>query len=131
MHYGGKRAYTCKSIPNDDVTKSLGKPVEWKFQDKSTVWHQIETIFDTDQVIPLIRAAGGTFDVEENFSVSLASFDRKLSESLIFLDGEPLITDDTFEAHLKRKKIRITDSTIVQGSIFLPCVCIFFLVSLK
>lgn len=126
LHYGGKRMHTCKSIPiDDDVTKSLGKPVDWRFQEKPTTWQQIETIFDTEHEFPLIRGPAGHFDVEENFLTSLDIIGAKLGGSLIFLEGESLSSDDTLEAHLKKKKIRIADSTVLQGSIYLPCVGLF------
>lgn len=40
--------YICKSI---DVAKDgILKPADWKFQEKATKWHQLETLVDFDKL---------------------------------------------------------------------------------
>lgn len=40
--------YICKSI---DIAKdSMLKPADWKFQEKATKWHQLETLVDFDRL---------------------------------------------------------------------------------
>ena len=70
FHYEGKNKYACKSITTKVLPRAFSKPIEWKFQEKPVNWHQIETIYDTDQVFPLIKTSIGKFDIEQNFDVS-------------------------------------------------------------
>lgn len=73
FHFAGRRSFSCKSFNTTVVDtgsrKASSKPVDWKFQEKTTNWQQIETIFDTDYVLPLIRKANGKFSIDDNFQV--------------------------------------------------------------
>lgn len=71
LHYAGRRSITCKSIEIEDLARAgNGRPVDWKFQDKGVQWQQIETIFDTDYIFPLLKPAEKPFNLEENINVS-------------------------------------------------------------
>lgn len=57
--------------------------------------------------------------------MALKSIQRKLNDSIIFLDGEPVNNPtDSVEQFIKQKKSRDKDAstTTVQGSIYYLCV---------
>lgn len=69
FHYASKRSFQCKSI---EMTKTgISKPAEWKFQDRLPQWQQIETVYNTEYVFPLVKRETGGFSLDENLSVSL------------------------------------------------------------
>lgn len=52
------------------TTSGISKPAEWKFQDRLSQWHQIETLYDAEYVFPLVKRETGGFSLDENLSVS-------------------------------------------------------------
>lgn len=71
LHYAGKRSLSCKTINVYDLAKSgSGKPVDWKFQDKTMQWQEVETIYDIDDIFNLKKSADDEYDIDQNFEVS-------------------------------------------------------------
>jgi len=125
LHYAGKRSLSCKTINVYDLAKSgSGKPVDWKFQDKAGQWQEIETIYDIDEILNLQKSAEDEYNIEENFDLALSSIQQKLSDCVIFLDGEPVNNpSDSVEQLIKQKKSRDKDinNLVIHSSIYYLC----------
>lgn len=112
LHYAGPGKLTCKTLSTDGKKTASVKPVDWKFQQKLTGnWQQIETIYNSDQMLVSLKA-------------SVKDIREKLSTSLLFVNGDSFSCFDTLESYQKQKKNGTDAPAILQGSLFVLCVSI-------
>ncbi|KYM90373.1 Protein odr-4 like protein [Atta colombica] len=118
--------YICKSI---DIAKdSMLKPADWKFQEKATKWHQLETLVDFDRLY-LIAVDKDPETLKKQLQNILTNIADLIESSLIVIEGEVRSPDDTLETLGKRKKSsnkecknKTDDSNnSLQVSLYIPC----------
>ncbi|KAG5336618.1 ODR4 protein, partial [Acromyrmex charruanus] len=118
--------YICKSI---DIAKdSMLKPADWKFQEKATKWHQLETLVDFDRLY-LIAVDKDPETLKKQLQNILTNVADLIDSSLIVIEGEVRSPDDTLETLGKRKKSsskkcknKTDDSNnSLQVSLYIPC----------
>ncbi|KAG5309383.1 ODR4 protein, partial [Acromyrmex insinuator] len=118
--------YICKSI---DIAKdNMLKPADWKFQEKATKWHQLETLVDFDRLY-LIAVDKDPETLKKQLQNILTNVADLIDSSLIVIEGEVRSPDDTLETLGKRKKSsnkkcknKTDDSNnSLQVSLYIPC----------
>jgi len=127
------------------------KPADWKFQEKATKWHQLETLVDFDRLYLIAvdkdpetlkkqlqvlmneilnyfyNTTLKTLNTLQNILTNIADL---IESSLIVIEGEVRSPDDTLETLGKRKKSsnkecknKTDDSNnSLQVSLYIPCV---------
>ncbi|XP_031825862.1 protein odr-4 homolog isoform X2 [Nomia melanderi] len=93
--------YICKSV---EISKTgMIKPAEWKFQGKSTKWHQLEAVIDFDRLF-LIAANKDPETLKKQLQDILKSMSDTIESSLIAIEGEVKSPNDTLDIITKNKK---------------------------
>lgn len=119
LHYSSiNHQTTCKSVEVTESAKTMvSKPVDLKFQDRSTSWTLFETHYELDEIFPLMKT-GVRINTEENLNKSLKSISEQLKKSMVFFDGEHISETETLESLNKLKKNK---ESSIQVTIYLPC----------
>ena len=107
----------------------------------------IETLYDMDEIFPLIKTNNPSeILLEKNFSLTLEMIYKQLKNSLIFFDNEQYDKNDIFDKIIKfnnnnlsitaattttatgppSSSLSINDTNSIQAIIYLPCVSVFF-----
>ncbi|XP_018406308.1 PREDICTED: protein odr-4 homolog [Cyphomyrmex costatus] len=118
--------YICKSI--DIIKDSMLKPADWKFQEKATKWHQLETLVDFDKLYLIFREPIPK-PLKKQLQNILTNIADLIDSSLIVIEGEVRSPDDTLEVFSKKKKSsnnecknKTNDSNnSFQVSLYIPC----------
>ncbi|XP_017876659.1 protein odr-4 homolog [Ceratina calcarata] len=118
--------YTCKSVETHKT--GMMKPADWKFQTKTTKWHQLETLVDFDRLF-LISANKNPETLKRQLQDILKSISEIIESSLVVIEGEVRSANDTLEVISKSKKNeknckdndKNNDDKSIQINLYIPC----------
>ncbi|KAG7188289.1 hypothetical protein KM043_007952 [Ampulex compressa] len=118
--------YTCKSV--DIGNTGTLKPADWKFQNKPTQWHQLETCVDFDQLF-FLAAEKDPETLKKQLQDILRSVSNMIYSTLVVVEGEVRSPDDMLDVILKNKKDKKdsksgeknTNEKSLQISLYISC----------
>lgn len=110
----------CKTFEPKEEGGGFFMPVDWKYLDKHTDWHKIETTYEVDEVFPLIVDEDNKVNIEDNLYMCMNLINTYIKNTEVFFLNEDVDDNQMLENFLKRNYSENLSSSVdaIRASIF-------------
>lgn len=108
----------CKTFEPKEEGGGFFMPVDWKYLDKHTEWHKIETTYEVDEVFPLIIDEDHKVNIEDNLYMCMNLINTYIKHSEVFFLNEDVDSNQMLETFLKRNFSEMGPVDVIRANIF-------------